>query len=184
MLTPASTSGPRMTYADPAIHPAATMSLSILQGGLHEPDVQSLLALHFAAMRSQSPREACHVLPLDRLYDPAITFFTARDGGGQLQGIGALKELDSFHGEIKSMRTAAHALGRGVGRSLLQEILSEAQRRGYRRVSLETGNTQDFGAALSLYRSAGFRECLPFGDYQPTRFTVFLSLDLRPALHR
>ena len=154
------------------------MDCTIHQGELDQADVRELLALHFAAMRSHSPPDACHVLSAESLAHPSITFFSARMDG-RLLGVGALKELDAQHGEIKSMRTAPDAAGQGVGRALLQGIIAEARRRGYRKLSLETGSTEDFAAALRLYESAGFRPCAPFGGYAPSSFTRFLSLDLR-----
>jgi putative acetyltransferase len=153
------------------------MSLTFHPGDLDSADVQKLLAYHFEQMRSTSPPEACHVLPIDGLRDPAVTFWAARDGG-QLIGVGALKELASDHGEIKSMRTAPPALGRGVGRTLLNHIVTEARSRGYQRLSLETGSTESFAAALRLYASEGFEPCGPFGDYQDTPFTRFFTREL------
>jgi putative acetyltransferase len=150
---------------------------TIHQGELEAPDVQDLLALHVAAMHAHSPPEACHVLPGSALACPSITFFTAREGG-QLLGIGALKELGSKEGEVKSMRTAPAALGSGVGRLLLSAITDEARRRGYRRLLLETGRSEDFAAANRLYDRAGFTECGPFGGYRASPFTRFLCLDL------
>jgi putative acetyltransferase len=93
------------------------MSLTFLHGDLDSSDVQALLAYHFAQMRETSPPEACHVLPIDGLRHPTVTFWSAREDS-MLMGIGALKEIASDHGEVKSMRTAPTALGRGVGRAL------------------------------------------------------------------
>ncbi|MFN9772167.1 MAG: GNAT family N-acetyltransferase [Burkholderiales bacterium] len=57
-----------------------------------------------------------------------------------LLGCGALKELDDArHGEVKSMRTPRSLRRRGAGRAVLAHILDEARRRGYTRLSLETG---------------------------------------------
>nr|WP_294170822.1 GNAT family N-acetyltransferase [uncultured Sphingomonas sp.] len=153
------------------------MAPTFHRGELDREDVQALLALHFAAMRDHSPPDACHVLPAAALRDPSITFFSVRHAG-ELLGVGALKELEALHGEIKSMRTAPAALGQGVGRLLLSRIIEEARRRGYRRLSLETGSGPEFAGALRLYESAGFRPCAPFGGYAKTPFTRFLSLDL------
>lgn len=144
------------------------------EGDLDSADVQALLAMHFAQMRAQSPPEACHVLAADGLCDPAVTFWSVREQG-RLLGIGALKALGPDHGEIKSMRTAGEALGRGVGRSLLNHIVAEARRRGCTRLSLETGSTEPFAAALHLYRSEGFVPCGPFGGYRGTPFTRFFT---------
>ncbi len=153
------------------------MPITITQGELDKPDVQALLALHVSAMHAHSPPEACHVLPGSALAQPSITFFTAREDGSLL-GFGALKALGDGGGEIKSMRTAPAALGKGVGRAILSAITAEARARGYRRLLLETGTTPDFAAALRLYDRAGFTRCEPFGDYPASDFTCFLRLDL------
>jgi putative acetyltransferase len=147
------------------------------EGDLESADVQALLDFHFAQMRETSPPEVCHVLPLNGLRNAAVTFWSARDGG-TLVGVGALKELAPGHGEIKSMRTAPAALGRGVGRAILNHIVAAAKMRGYRRLSLETGSTEPFAAALRLYASEGFVPCGPFGDYQDTPFTRFFTREL------
>jgi putative acetyltransferase len=147
------------------------------QGDLESSDVQALLELHFGMMRTISPPDACHVLPLDGLREAAVTFWSAREAG-ELLGVGALKELAPDHGEIKSMRTAPAALGRGVGRAILHHIISEARARGYQRLSLETGSTAPFAAAIRLYESEGFVPCAPFGGYSDTSFTRFFTREL------
>ena len=146
-------------------------------GDLDGADVQALLDFHFKEMRQTSPPDACHVLPAEGLRDPAVTFWSAREDG-DLLGVGALKELAPDHGEIKSMRTAPAALGRGVGRKLLNHIVAEARRRGYTRLSLETGSTEPFNAALRLYESEGFVACCAFGDYHYAPFTRFFTREL------
>jgi len=150
------------------------MALTFHPGDLDSSDVKALLELHFGMMRSISPPEACHVLPADGLRDPAVTFWSARDDG-ELVGIGALKELAPDHGEVKSMRTSHRALGRGVGRTVLNHVVGEAKSRGYTRLSLETGCTKPFQAALSLYESEGFVPSGPFGGYSDTPFTRFFT---------
>jgi len=150
------------------------MALTFHPGDLDSSDVKALLELHFGMMRSISPPEACHVLPADGLRDPAVTFWSARDDG-ELVGIGALKELAPDHGEVKSMRTSHRALGRGVGRTVLNHVVGEAKSRGYTRLSLETGCTKPFQAALSLYESEGFVPCGPFGGYSDTPFNRFFT---------
>ena len=76
------------------------------------------------------------------------------------------------------MRTAPEALGRGVGTAILHFIVAEARRRGYRRLSLETGSTEPFAAALRLYSREGFVPCGPFGGYVDTPFTRFFTREL------
>lgn len=150
------------------------MTWTFHEGELDRDDVQALLALHFTEMRGDSPPHACHVLPLDSLRDPAIRFVTLREGG-KLLGTGALKSLEPGHGELKSMRTDAAALGRGVGKAMLNFLLATARDMGLTRISLETGNSPLFAAAIRLYEGSGFEPCGPFGGYPPTDFTLFYS---------
>ena len=153
------------------------MAFTFHAGDLDSPDVLDLLDLHFAAMRASSPPEACHVLPTDGLRDPALTFWAAREDG-ELVGVGALKELEPGHGEVKSMRTAPKHLGRGVGGVILAYIVAEARRRGYTRLSLETGSTPEFAGALRLYERDGFIPGPPFGGYPESPFTRFFTRTL------
>jgi putative acetyltransferase len=127
-------------------------------------DIRALLARHLGFAREMSPPEDVHALDLDGLLDPAVTFFSARRAG-DLLGIGALKELDSNHAELKSMHTAAATRRQGVGGAMVDHLLAVARARGYRRVSLETGTQPAFEPARSLYRRAGFTPCPPFGEY-------------------
>lgn len=87
----------------------------------------------------------------------------------------ALKELDTEHGEVKSMRTASGHLRKGVARLMLNHIMTEARNRGYRRLSLETGSTDDFIPARILYEKCGFEHCSPFADYIEDPYSVFMT---------
>ena len=128
-------------------------------------------------MALHSPPESVHALDLATLRQPDITFWSAWQDG-ELVGCGALKELDPFHGEIKSMRTASLHLRKGVAARLLAHILEEAQRRSYRRLSLETGSMEAFAPARSLYARVGFRQCGPFGTYVEDPYSVFMTREL------
>lgn len=139
--------------------------------------IARLLHEHLRGMRQNSPPESVHALDLAELRKPEIAFWTVWEGD-ELLGCGALKELDPRHGEIKSMRTAAAHLRKGVATRLLEHILQEARRRAYRRVSLETGSGPAFAPALSLYTRFGFRHCGPFADYAEDPFSVFMTRDL------
>jgi len=149
------------------------MNWTFHEGELGTDDVRALLAHHFAEMTAGTPPSACHVMPADALADPSIRFFTVRDDDGTLLGCGALKRLAGDHGEIKSMRTADAALGRGVGGAMLDHLITVARAQGMTRLSLETGNS--FAAANRLYQREGFERCGPFGGYRPTDFTTFYT---------
>ena len=149
--------------------------LQFFEGELDRADVRELLDHHFAEMRADSPPEACHVLPIDGLRGPEIRFLSLRDARDELLGVGALKTLEPGHGEIKSMRTHPQALGRGVGKVMLGQLVDLARAEGMTRLSLETGNSSLFTAANRLYERSGFVRCGPFGDYANTPFTHFYT---------
>lgn len=151
--------------------------MDIRPDDLSSQQVQALLAAHLAGMLQNSPPNSVHALDLSGLQSSAISVWTAWDGD-QLMGVGALKQLSSSAGEIKSMRTDSRHLRKGVGLSILNHIIAEARQRGYRRLSLETGSGEEFEAALSLYRKRGFENGDTFGDYTPSGFNQFLHLDL------
>ena len=141
-------------------------------------DVRALLERHLTFCLSETPPEHSFALDVDALVQPTIAFFSYRDPDGTLLGVGAIKELDPAHAEIKSMHTAAEARGRGVGRAILDHLLSAARSRGFRRVSLETGTTPGFTAARAMYVSRGFVPAEPFGDYVRTEDNTFYTLFL------
>ena len=128
-------------------------------------------------MALHSPPESVHPLDLEALRKPEITFWSAWQDA-ELMGCGAIKELDSRHGEIKSMRTVSSQLRKGVAATLLRHILDEAQRRAYGRLSLETGSTGPFAPARSLYARFGFKPCAPFADYIEDPFSVFMTREI------
>ncbi len=137
-------------------------------------EVSQLLLEHLQSMRRISPPESVHALDVDGLRKPDVTFWTVWENG-ELLGCGALKELDHEHGEVKSMRTASQHLRKGVAGRLLAYILDEARRRGYRRISLETGSQKEFEPAHKLYAAHGFTFCDPFADYVDDPNSVFMT---------
>jgi putative acetyltransferase len=147
---------------------------------LSRPQVHALLEEHLSNMYELSPPEQVFALDLTKLRVPEITFWTVW-ADADLLGCGALKELSPTHGEIKSMRTPEAARGRGARRAVLAHIISVAQRRGYTRLSLETGTHAAFEPAHNLYRSKGFTVSGPFGSYRPDPHSIFMELRLASA---
>jgi putative acetyltransferase len=148
--------------------------------GVDDPnaeDVRALLRRHMEFARDNTPPEDVHALEVDQLVGPGVTFYSYRRDG-ELLAVGALKQLDGRHAELKSMHTAAEARRSGVGRAMVEHLIGVARDHGFRRVSLETGSTQAFAAARSLYAQAGFTPCGPFGDYPPGRGNTFMTLAL------
>ncbi|MEP6569565.1 MAG: GNAT family N-acetyltransferase [Acidobacteriota bacterium] len=140
-------------------------------------EIRELLQEHLQSALLHSPPESVHALNLEGLRKPEITFWTARENN-ELLGCGALKEFDAQHGEIKSMRTASRHLRKGVAQNLLNHIIEEARRRGYKRLSLETGSMEAFAPARKLYAKFGFSYCGPFADYAEDPFSVFMTKEV------
>jgi putative acetyltransferase len=149
----------------------------IVEGGLDDPRVQALVALHQRLAREATAEGFAFALDLSGLRVPEIRFFSAWDDD-TLLGVGALKRLAPDHGEVKSMHTAEAARRRGVGAVLLRHIIDQARAAGMARVSLETGTSAYFQAAVALYLAQGFVPCGPFGDYAASSENRFLTLQL------
>jgi putative acetyltransferase len=157
------------------MRPAA---LRIVEGGLDDPRVAALLRTHVTRARAETARGSAHALDLSALRAREVTFWSAWEGDAVV-GMGALKQLSTEHGEIKSMHTAEAARGRGVGSALLEQIMATARSRGMSRLSLETGSWPYFFPARALYARHGFVECPPFGAYREDPNSVFMTLELR-----
>ena len=142
---------------------------------LSGPEVAGLLQGHLDSVAVYSPPEGVHALDHQALRAPDVTFWSAWQGS-ELVGCGALKELDLTHGEGKSMRTASSHLRKGVAAALLEHMLSEARKRSYQRVSLETGSMEAFAPARALYARFGFLPCGPFVGYVEDRNSVFMTV--------
>ncbi|WP_419807595.1 GNAT family N-acetyltransferase [Sphingomonas sp.] len=140
-------------------------------------DVAALIAFHAKTARGLIPQGYAHALDAAALVDPAITFFTARDGE-TLLGMAALRAMSAEHVELKSMRTTPAALRRGVGRALLAHVIAAARARGFARLSLETGTGPMFVPANALYEAAGFTDCAAFGGYPASPHNRFMTMGL------
>jgi putative acetyltransferase len=141
---------------------------------LSGPEIADFLSEHVEEMRSITPPENAFALDLDGLRRPEITFWTVWEDE-RLVGCGAIKRLDAGHAELKSMRTASTRMRSGVASLLLDHIIAEATRMGFRRLSLETGSAEFFRPARRLYEKYGFTYCEPFADYEASPHNVFLT---------
>jgi len=149
----------------------------IKPGDFDDPRVIALLRRHLEGMHANSPPGHVFALDWSGLQKPEISFYALWQDD-ELLGFGALKELDSRTGEIKSMRTADAHLRKGVAAAILDHIIAQARKRGYARLSLETGSGPAFEPAVALYRKRGFVNGEAFGGYEASAFNQFLHLDL------
>jgi putative acetyltransferase len=137
-----------------------------------QPEVTALLAESDAYYAAMYPAESNHLLDASSLAQPEVTFLVARVCG-RAAGFGALLRHRSTFGEIKRMYVAPAMRGRKLARSLLHALQEHALTDGLLCLRLETGIRQP--EAMALYRSAGYREIPPFGDYKPDPLSIFME---------
>ncbi len=152
-------------------------SYRVVEDDLSGPEVAALLELHLDEMHRWSPACKVHALPLERLREADVTFYSAWDGS-TLAAVGALKSLGDGRGELKSMRAAPEYRGHGAGKAILEHLIGEARTRSYHWLGLETGRPEPFAAARALYASYGFVECPAFGDYVSDEFSLCMEREL------
>lgn len=96
-------------------------------------------------------------------------------------GMVALRDLGGETCEMKRMFVDSALHGKGVGRALAEQLVSEGRRLGYARMRLDTSYRQ--AAAIGLYRTLGFKEIEPYYEVSPEvrSVLIFMELPLRSA---
>lgn len=153
------------------------MTVTITRESPLTEDLALLFARHTAHCHADTPPESIHMMDRAGLDRPEISFFVLRDAGVPM-AMGALKEIEPGHGEVKSMHVLDEARGRGFARRLVDHLIATAQDMGLTRLSLETGAQDSFAPARALYAAAGFVECPPFLGYKPDPMSVFMTRDI------
>lgn len=105
---------------------------------------------------------------------PTGAFILAEDDGQYLACI-AVRQFADEVGEIKRLYVAPAARGRGLGRVLVERIIAEARKLGYRSLLLDT--LPFMKEAQSLYLSMGFKATTAY-RFNPIAGSAFLRLDL------
>jgi len=96
---------------------------------------------------------------------------------GVAVGCGAVRKMEGETAELKRMYVAPEARGKGIGRAVLEALEAEARRLGVKTLLLETGIRQ--AAATAMYRSAGYRDIPPYGEYVASAATsICMAKDL------
>lgn len=163
-------------------HYDCAVPLVISRADFADPALAEFLRGHLADMEPTAPPESQHGLDLDALRAPETRLWVGHLDG-ELLVTGALVALpdvvaDGHDEEVKTMRTAPAARGKGLARAMLTHLLADAAERGVPRLWLETGSQPFFAASRELYRSVGFTECDPFGSYQPDPNSTFMTTTL------
>ncbi|MCF4164347.1 GNAT family N-acetyltransferase [Zavarzinia compransoris] len=146
--------------------------INITEEAPDQPDVIPLIRALDAFHSALYPAESNHFLDIETMKGPAVTFIVARMEMVAV-GCGALVRMADGSAEIKRMYIVPAARGKGLGRDMLQVLLNVADDQALTPVRLETGihNRE----ALSLYRSLGFHERGPFGDYAEDPNSIFME---------
>ncbi|MBN1473926.1 MAG: GNAT family N-acetyltransferase, partial [Syntrophaceae bacterium] len=140
-------------------------------------EIMEFLKEHLFEVSLYLPPESIHVIDIESLQKPNITFWSIWDKS-RIVGCGALKELNPKHAEIKSMRIALTHRKKGVASRLLKYIIDEARKRNYSQLSVETGSMDAFLPARRLYMKHGFQYFEPFGEYIEDPNSVFMTIYL------
>ena len=93
---------------------------------------------------------------------------------GEVAGCIALRKLGDGTCEMKRLYVRPQYRGANIGRALAEAVIQYARRAGYARMRLDT--LPKLEAALSLYKSLGFKEIAPYHEY-PFQ-AVFMELSL------
>lgn len=98
--------------------------------------------------------------------------------GGRPVGCGTIQTLPTGEAEIKRVYVAPEAQGRGLGRRLMEVLIEDCRRLGFRRILMDTGVV--LTRAQALYDSMGFRRRGPYQPLPPEAegLIVFYEMDL------
>ena len=105
---------------------------------------------------------------------PAGALLLARSRGGEALGCVALRQMNEPGCcEMKRLYVQAAGRGMGVGRALVEAIVTHASMLGYREIRLDS--LPSMTDAIGLYRKFGFEPMAPYYE-TPVAGTVFLRL--------
>jgi len=121
------------------------------------------------------PAESNHLLPVEALRQPNVTFLTA-SVDGDVAGCGAFVNQGGEYAEIKRMFVLPEFRGLKLGRRILEELENLARTSGLEFARLETGIHQP--EALLLYERAGYQRRGPFGNYTEDPLSIFMEKKL------
>tara|TARA_A100001011_G_C14021153_1_gene719508 strand:+ start:151 stop:606 length:456 start_codon:yes stop_codon:yes gene_type:complete len=151
--------------------------MKTIEGNFDNLEVNQLLKKHFIELRSVSSEGSTHVLDIEGLQDKSIKFWSIYEND-KLIGCGALKFLDTMHGELKSIRVADSFKKKGYGKKIIKVLIEKSRQLNIKKISVETGSGEFFLPARKLFKNSGFKECKPFSHYVDDPNSCYMSLNL------
>ena len=148
--------------------------LESIEGNFENVEVNELLTKHFIELRAASPEGSAHVLDIPGLQVSSIKFWSFWENE-KLFGCGALKFLDTGHGEFKSIRVHDNFRKKGNGIKIINHLIDEAKKLNIKRISIETGAGEFFEPARKLFKNCNFTTCEPFAHYKEDKNSIYLT---------
>jgi putative acetyltransferase len=149
------------------------------------PQVRTLIGELDAYLASLYAPEDNHILDLEALRDPSVTFLGAWDGEAVV-GCGAVRVMPAEtqtqgarYGEIKRMYVRPERRGERIAQAMLEALEGELRRQDVGLALLETGRDQS--EALRLYGRCGYAARGAFGGYPDNGLSVFMEKRWTPA---
>jgi len=139
------------------------------------PAARELIERLDILMSNLYPAESNHLLSVEALRQPNVTFLTA-GLDGDVAGCGAFVNQGGEYAEIKRMFVLPEFRGLKLGRRILEELENRARASGLALARLETGIHQP--EALILFERAGYQRRGPFGDYSEDPLSIFMEKKL------
>jgi len=134
-----------------------------------QPEIVALLDALDRYLASLYPPEANHILDVQALLAPGVSFLVARQGGRAV-GTGAVRRGPGY-GEIKRMYVAPEQRGQRIAPQILQALEELLRAEGMSEARLETGRDQV--EAVRLYERCGYTRCAAFGGYDDNGLSLF-----------
>ena len=120
------------------------------------------------------PAESNHLDSIETLRKQHVTMIGLFEGS-QIVAIGAVKLMKGY-GEIKRVYVPPSHRGKKLSNTIMEKLETHLLRSGIQVARLEIGINQP--EALNLYKSRGYVEREPFGDYALDPLSIFMEKQL------